>query len=208
MRRFWSSIGCLGLGLAVFASGCGSDGLVGVNSGDELTPGEIQALFNELGTAFAGLDFGAAPLQAGGGAATVPIDENFSQSAPCESGSISVSGSVEGQVDDQTFEADLHVDFTMGFNSCVVSSDVTTVTLNNPPGIEFTGDFVIGQTEFSISGHESGGFDFVTSDGREGSCAIDLTFSASFDSSGGASTSTVSGSVCGVDASSFDPLGT
>lgn len=208
MRKLSATLGCLALGFVVLASGCGSDGLTGVNSGDELNSAEIQALFSTLGGAFMGLGLGAQPAEAGGGAATIPIDENFNQSVPCESGSISMSGSVKGQIDDQTYEADLNIGFTLGFNACAVSSDVTTVTVSNPPGIEFSGDFVMGQTSFSIGGHESGGFDFVTSDDRSGSCAIDVTFDASYDSESGVSTSTVSGSVCGVDASSFDPIGT
>ena len=58
----------------------------------------------------------------------------------------------------------------------------------------------------TMDGTESGGFSYTSSDGRTGSCAIDVTYSVVI--SGEASSSTVTGTICGMSAAEFQTLGT
>jgi len=202
----------LAAGLVILLAGCGGDeALVGVNSGDELSDVEIQDLFNQLGTTIGGIGDPTphvvaaqeGPTRAPAG--TINIDQSVSETVACEAGNIGVSGKVEGSVDDETFESDLALQITMNFNGCAVSSETNTITLSNPPGLRYDLDFLMGQTSFSTSGTQTGGFNFVTSDGRQGSCAIDLDFDVSYDMDGGNYSSTVTGEVCGRSAAGFEP---
>ncbi len=194
---------------ALFAA-CGGDP-TGTNSGDELADDEIQALFNELAASFAVIDAGAPALSLWAGApyaapqaAPVPLNASFSQSVGCESGTISIDGSVDGQIDDETFEGSMSMDFTWDFHSCAITtSGGTTITVDGAPQIDFAGDFTFGQTEFSASGTETGGFSFTASDGRAGSCAIDLSFESSVNTGTNTVSNSVSGTVCGRSADSF-----
>jgi hypothetical protein len=194
--------------LVLFVTACGSDSIVGVNEGDELTDAEIQALFNEMSGALGALGLGLAPPAAEGmslaPAANVPINESFSESAPCQSGSVGLSGSVSGNIDDQTFEGDLTLDFTVDFNACLVNSTSGTFTVNGAPSIRFEADFLFSQTALSVNGTQKGGFSFTTSDQRTGSCAIDVSFDVSVNQGTSTATSVVSGTVCGKDASAFE----
>lgn len=97
--------------------------------------------------------------------------------APAASGpartTISVNESFSGT-------APCAVDGTMDANGCVVSTESRTVTLD------------------VISGSETGGIAFTSSDGRAGSCAFDVQFSGSFSQSTESGSSSVSGTVCGT----------
>jgi hypothetical protein len=58
-----------------------------------------------------------------------------------------------------------------------------------------------------------GGFSFTSSDGRSGSCAVDVTFSDSMDLGGlveidAPSNATTTGTICGLNASGFPSIGT
>ena len=201
----------LAVGLIVVMAGCGGDSnLVGVDSGDPLTDAEVQALFNELGQAIGSIGAAAqqvvsaqdGPMRAPAG--TISINRSIDESAACESGTLGVKGRVEGTVDDETFETDMTMDFTLNFNSCMVSTETGSITLDNPPGIAYILDMDMGQESYSISGSQKGGFSFTTSDDRMGSCSIDLTFDVSYDSGTGQS-NVVSGTVCGRSAEGFQP---
>ena len=201
----------LAVGLMVAIAGCGGDSnLVGVDSGDPLTDTEIQALFNELGQAISSIGAAAqhvvsaqdGPARAPAG--TISINQSIDESAACESGTLGVKGRIEGTVDDETFETDMTMDFALNFNSCMVSTEAGSITLDNPPGIAYELDMDMGQEAYSISGSQKGGFSFTTSDDRMGSCSIDLTFDVSYDSGTGQS-NVVSGTVCGRSAEGFQP---
>ncbi len=137
-------------------------------------------------------------------AGTISINQSIDESAACEAGTLGVKGRVEGTVDDETFETDMTMDFTLNFNSCMVSTEAGSITLDNPPGIAYILDMDMGQESYSISGSQKGGFSFTTSDDRMGSCSIDLTFDVSYDSGTGQS-NVVSGTVCGRSAEGFQP---
>jgi len=201
----------LAVGLMVAIAGCGGDSnLVGVDSGDPLTDAEIQTLFNELGQAIGSIGAAAqqvvsaqdGPMRAP--AAEIPVNQSINETAACDAGTLGVRGSVEGTIDDETFETNMTMDFTLNFNSCMVSNEAGSITLDNPPGIAYYLDMDMGQEAYAISGSQKGGFSFTTSDDRMGSCAIDLTFDVSYDSGTGQS-NMVTGTVCGRSAEGFQP---
>lgn len=194
--------------LVLLSAGCGSDSIgLGVDSGDPLTDTEIQALLNELGNAIG--DIGAAHMTApidGPQLAEIHVSESVDVTAPCQSaGTISIDGDVEGTVDDQTFESDLSLLLTLDFQGCAVPVETNTITVNGPPGLQYDIDFLIGQEDFSVSGTLKGGFSFSTTDLREGSCAVNLSFSASYSSGGSSLSSSVTGTVCARSGDAFEP---
>ena len=211
MRKSFKSVARLSTGLLLMAA-CSGDP-TGTNSGDPLTAGEIQALFNELGASFSQINAvpalalqGDAPtwaaLQSAGDPVSVNVDIN--QSVPCEQGTISINGSVDGSIDTETFLGTITMDFVWNFNECMVSTETTSFTVNGDPNIALEADFVFGENEFTTSGTEKGGFSFTVSDGRSGSCAIDLAFNTSVNTETNAISSTVSGTVCGQSADAFN----
>lgn len=208
MRLRTTILSTFALGLTLGVTACGSDPL-GVNAGDQLDAAEIQSVLDAMSAAFAGGSTLSGPAAGSGpssGPAAVPIDQSFDLSAACEAGTVGLSGSVKGQVDDQTLEGTLSMQLTWRLNDCVVSSETTSFTVNHDPEIKFTGDFDFSQDEISISGTEKGGFRFAATDGRTGSCAIDLTFSATYNAAAQSATNTVSGTICGLSADQFVPL--
>jgi len=211
MKRYVRFISGLAAPVALFMAACGGDP-VGVNSGDELTNAEIQALLNAWGAAVGDVSPSASVVAAQDGIQMVQIDvdQSVSVTAPCQtSGEIGFDGSVNGWVDDETFEADFTMGVSMDFAACTVPVEAITITLDptddNPDDdsdIAFEADFLLGQTSFSINGTQVGGFSFTTSDGRDGSCAINLEFSASY-TEGQSASSSVSGEICGRSGSAF-----
>ncbi len=196
------------LGLVAFLAACGSDTPTGVNSGDQLTDAEIQALLTALGDVFDQTGGGVvASRQAGLAAAPadrITVEESFDVSVPCQSGSVGVDGSVDGWVDDVTFEAELNMAFNWTFNACLVPTETVTITVSGEdPSIALDMDFVLTEDEISLSGTLDGGFSFTTSDERTGSCLIDVTSSASYNGTTQTATASSSGTVCGVTASRF-----
>ena len=189
--------------LAVMVSSlaaCNDDPL-GVNSGDAMTPAEIQAVFSAISETFSTL--GVAPAAAGGPArAIISVSESFSESAPCEvDGSVAAEGSVSGTVDDETFLLDLNFRLRLTPNGCVVTTETNTVTLDGAPYVQLDMDFQLTDTQIVAIGTQTGGIAFTTSDGRSGSCAFEVTFNVTADLEGQAGSSSVSGAVCGVSAS-------
>lgn len=211
MRKSFKSVARMSAGLLLMAA-CSGDP-TGTNAGDPLTPAEIQALFNELGASFSQINAvpalalqGDAPawaaLQSAGDPISVNVDLN--QTVPCEQGTIGINGSVNGSIDSETFQGTVSMDFEWTFNDCLVGAEEVTLTVNGDPSIALKADFVFGENEFTTSGTEKGGFSFTVSDGRSGSCAIDLAFETSVNTETNAISATVSGSVCGQSAEEFN----
>lgn len=206
MRKMSSSFIGLATALALTVAACGDDP-TGVNSGDELSSVEVAAVIAAFGSAFDSV--GAAAQQASGAAAApaaVSFNESFDLSFPCESGDIEVSGSTSGNVDEETFDYDFTVDVSWDPNGCVVSDDINTFTVDGAPSIVVALEMSSTQDVLTISGTETGGFSYTSSDGRFGSCAFDVTFSVVTGQTG--IDSTVTGTICGLDAATFETLGT
>ncbi len=202
MRKISSSFIGLTTALALTIVACGDDP-TGVNSGAELTSAEVAAVIAALGTAFdsVGVSAAAAPAQT-----PIVVNQSFDVSVPCESGTLRVSGSIAGSVDDVTFDSDITTTVSWDPNACVVSDGTNTFTVDGAPHIDLVLNLTSTQDALTLSGTETGGFSFTSSDGRSGSCTLDVTFSILTDSTG--ITSTVTGTICGLDASAIQTLGT
>jgi len=200
-----NSVG-LATGLALLVSACGGD-VTGVTSGDELSSEEVAIVMTALASVLDGAGVQAGQVAAAGPAlAAINIDENFNETVACDSGDVKVSGSMDGTVDDETFAMDATMEVAWEPNGCVVSDEVNTFTVDGAPEIRLTLDMVTTEQSVSLSGTETGGFSFTSSDGRAGSCAIDVTFEiVTTDSS---LSNTVTGTVCGLEADAFVTLGT
>lgn len=203
MRRYASA-----LFTAVAVAACGG-GPTGVNEGDPLELEEIQALFDELSAAF--VQAGVGPTQSRRYdlpemqvlTSSVPIDASIDISVPCTGGTITLDGSVDGDIDDETFEGDMSMEFTWGINDCDVTTETTTFTVTGE--IAFEGDFTFTESLVTMSGREQGGISFTADDGRSGSCAFDVSFEASISDTSGSYE--VTGQVCGRDVSDLEPFG-
>ena len=191
--------------LALTIVGCG-DGITGVDSGDVLTANEVAAVVAAFGSALesAGVSTGTQGA-AGPAQAPISLNQSFDVSVECESGTFDVSGSVAGSIDDETFDLDLSMNVRWQPNECVIGAGENTVTLDGAPRVELALEMTSSQEVVTLSGRETGGFGFTTSDGRIGSCAFDVTFSIVSD--GPAESNAVTGTVCKLDASSFDTFG-
>ena len=205
MRKISRNFTGLTTAVALMVAGCSGD-IVGVDSGDVLTSTEVAAVVAALVAALE--TAGAGPVAApGAGPALVPIDvgTNFNVTAPCESGDINVSGSLDGTVDDETFAMDVTMDVSWNPNGCVVGDGLNTFTLNGAPEIALHLDWTSSQETVSLSGTETGGFSYTSSDGRTGSCALNVTYSIVTTAT--SVDATVTGSVCGLSADGFETLG-
>ena len=203
MQRYQKSMYGLAAGLALTLAACSGDP-VGVNSGDELTDTEIQAIFNALGDAIGGIDASAhrvAPLD-GIQMADIDVSQDISVSSQCNlGGEISVDGSVDGTVNDETFASDIEMEVGVQFDACGLETDQNTVSVDG--GIDYYAHVVLSDGSFSADGTQEGGFSFTTDDGRTGSCAIDIDFSASY-TEGESVQSSITGTVCGRSADQFN----
>ena len=200
MRKMSTSLIGLTTALTLTVAACGDD-LTGVTSGDELTSTEVAAVLAALGSAFESAGAQAAPSQA-----PIAVNTNFDVSVPCESGTLDVSGSISGTVDDVTFDTDVTTTVRWEPNACVVSDETNTFTVDGAPHVDLTLDLTTTQDVVTVSGTETGGFSFTSSDGRTGSCSIDVTFSIVTTAT--SVDATVTGTICGLSASGFDTLGT
>ncbi len=196
------------------AAACGGSP-TGTNSGDPLTEQEIQAVLDALGGSLGGVTsasvVSANVLDSGGpnlSTAAEPINVNLDVTVPCQSGgNIGLDGSMNGDVDTQTGEGSVDVDFKWIINGCVVPTQSTTVTVQGDPHIQFAATFTFSQDSFSMDGTQAGGFSFTTGDGRSGSCAIDLSFQSSVNYTTNAVTGSFNGTICGISGSGFQTFG-
>ena len=140
--------------------------------------------------------------------ALTPIDvsESFDVSVPCESGTLKVSGSIDGTIDNETFATDLTTTVRWEPNACVVNNETTTFTVDGAPRVDLVLDLTTTDESVTVSGTETGGFSFTSSDGRTGSCALDVSFSIV--TTGTSVNANVSGAICGLEAEGFETLGT
>ena len=196
------------LTILLSVSACGSDSPAGI-TGDALNAAETQQL---VGAFFAVLELIDIPLLETAPAAVARpaatpygelYDDQVGGVTECEGGgSASVEGLITGDVDQEAGTAALSMTATADFAGCVVPGETTTFTLNGDPDIGLTSDLNISPSAISIDIDTDGYVAFETDDGRSGSCRLNFGVSASATSSG--IQETLSGTVCGVNASSLD----
>ena len=105
--------------------------------------------------------------------------------------------SVSGDIDDGAETGTVSFDVTETLTNCMISTqgDGTVFTVNTSPPVRMTGDFSFSPTLLTAELNFSGGFAFTTSDGRAGTCAIDISRKSSVTTTEG--NEVVSGTVCG-----------
>jgi hypothetical protein len=199
-------------GVTLLLMSCGDP--TGTTSGDELSDAEVQAILSELAGSLGGIAGVPAlarhapdPLGALLQVRAVPVKADFDETAPCQEGNIGIKGSVDGDVDQEAQTGSFSFRVTWTINDCVVTVQETDFTVNDDPPIVFDADFTLDENSLYTKGTEKGGFRFTGSDGRQGTCGINMSFEISVTLSGGAATSKTSGTVCGRNADSFIAYG-
>ncbi|NNM32522.1 MAG: hypothetical protein HKO53_05630 [Gemmatimonadetes bacterium] len=185
---------------------CGDDGPTAVQ-GDPLSQEEVQAVFAALSGAFSQVGVPSASPAMDGvpqpSAAPVAVDETFDFTSPCEvSGDLTAVGAVSGTVDDETYDSDLTYQLAITPSGCTVPHGGNTLTVDGNPSVAIAMDMEFTETLFAVAGSYTGGLSYSTSDGRAGSCSINLNFDISANANGGGEQS-ISGQVCGVAGSHF-----
>lgn len=142
----------------------------------------------------------------GGGAglqpAAVPFSQSFDETVACPGGgSIGVSGTLSGDIDDQGGTGTVSMEVRQVHSSCTAtaSSNGSVWTFDGAPGVDQDFDWTVSETQVAMSGTQRGTIAF--SGPASGTCAIDLSFDFSVDATGRNLNGSVSGSVCGVDVS-------
>jgi hypothetical protein len=194
-------------GLALSLAACGGDGPT-ANSGDELSEAEMNEIAAEMFDGLAGLisgdfDIHRSTLLPPGlslslSRLSVPINISIDESGPCEGGgTVSLEGSVDGDVDDESGAGELHLDVTQTVDGCDVVGELHTYTVTTEPNLHLTGDFESdGGDTFSASMNLVGGFAFIVDDGREGTCGVDVTVTVEVE--GQNFSASAQGTICGI----------
>lgn len=184
---------CLAAGIALLAACTDS-----TSTGDVLDAQEAADIAEELldatfdamaSSTTAGSPLGSAPLKA------VPVTFPISHTESCEgSGSISVSGSISGDID-QNGSGSLSLSITETVTDCRITKNLKEFVVSSDPTLQMTGDFTFtnGQPSGVQSLSFSGSFTWTSGDGRSGGCGMNLT--VTFDPT--TATGSMTGDVCG-----------
>lgn len=133
-------------------------------------------------------------------AAAGPItwERSFTETRPCPAGGTrTTSGTSKGTIDSETHSGTVEVSHTLSMDDCARTRDSVTITVNTDPAIVMAGTVII-EAGHRASGSftKTGTFLWTTSDGRSGSCEVNLTITWGAD--GG---HTVTGTMCGKEIS-------
>ncbi len=187
-------------GVALLAPAC-SD-----LSGPNHTLTDAEAAFLAEQMAGASLDgvsqsMAGSPGMAGAPAAApaagpITWERTFTMTRPCPAGgTVTTSGSNKGTIDSDTHSGTIEVSHILAMADCAHTRDSVTITVNTDPDITMTGTVNI-EAGHRASGSftKQGTFLWSTSDGRSGSCEVNLTITWNGDGS-----HTMTGTVCGRD---------
>jgi hypothetical protein len=179
------------------------------SSGDPLTPEEAGVLAgNIVGQSFpgfGGVEAAPAAAPAVGAAPADRITITISESGSCDGGgTATVAGSLVADVNQEARTGTLEYDFTLAPSGCVVMTEGgKTFTLTGDPNLKGEGKLNWSQTSFEGALKYSGKFSWVSSDGREGVCGVDLEANFDFNTgdTGSNASASLSGTVCGASIS-------
>jgi hypothetical protein len=190
--------------LALLTAACG-DGPTST-SGDPLSEAEVQEIAGDIFEGVGEMISGSfspqrsALLPAGlhlNIAAPVPFDISIDESGPCGGeGTASVTGSIQGSVDDETGAGNLEFDVTQNATNCVIVGATHSYTVSGEPNLHLTGSFESDGETFGGSFSLVGGLAFTVDDGRGGTCGIDVTLTVNATQT--SFSGTYSGTMCGV----------
>jgi|GEM_PF-586172 len=129
-------------------------------------------------------------------AGTITWERNFTMTRPCSAGgTVTTSGSNKGSINMDARTGTIEISHTLAMTDCASRRDTVTITVNTSPNITMNGTVNIESGHRSTgSFSKQGTFLWQTSDGRSGSCQVDLTITWNADG-----THTMSGTVCGRD---------
>ncbi len=193
---------------ALALAACGKDA-TSPTASTQLKPDEAQALALSMaasGDAYSGAV--SAPdvvtLSTLSGATTIgPI--TFTQSHPCpKGGTVTPDVTITGSVDLTARSLSMEVKGTETPKDCAYPVKAVTVTVNGNPNLAIDAKLAIvaGVPSGAQTFTEKGGFTWKTSDGRSGTCAVDITSSADF----AKNLRTVSGTFCNQTLNISGPL--
>lgn len=141
---------------------------------------------------------GAPAMTDAPGAGPITWERTFTETHPCPAGgTVTTSGTNKGTIDSETHSGTVEVSHTLDMDECARVRNDVTITVSTNPAITMTGTVTIEaghRTAGSFT--KTGTFLWTTSDGRSGSCEVDLTITWAADG-----THTVTGTVCGKEIS-------
>lgn len=199
MRRMLKYLGPLA-GLALLTAAC-SDTL---GTGDPLSSEDAVEVADFMAaSAIDGYDaigtMGPSP-EAGGPMTSsgFTFTKSFTLTRSCPAGgSLTVAGTVNGELDQETRSGTINVEKTIALNECARSRGEHTLTLNTAEDAPISVEGVIEvQSGHHVSGSftKQGSFTWSKSNGDSGSCELDLAITWSRD--GNTFTHTVTGTIC------------
>ncbi len=171
---------------------------------DALTDEDVAFLADEvMADAFHGLGSAVSFSLAGRwlDAVTEPINRSAGYTRACpEGGTISVTGSVSGTLD-ETGSGVMSVERTLILTDCVRSRGEVTFTINTDPSIVLAGEVAV-ENRIRTGGvfTKTGAFEWEADNGRSGRCEIDLAITWSSDGS-----KSVVGTFCGREVNRSRP---
>ena len=187
---------------ALFAAGCEKNATAPVEGtlasadaamlAEELDAITGVALSTQIGSFML---FASAP----GNAAPLPVDRSFTTTRQCPGGgSVTVAGTTKGEMDRATRSLSLETNATRTENACAIPTrraGGATLTLTGNPNVAIRAVHKVANGEPSgpQTVTQKGAFRWSSSDGRSGSCTVDLTSTLDFASQ----TYSVKGTLCG-----------
>ncbi len=142
------------------------------------------------------------PPSADAGPVAADFDVEIDLTVQCPvAGSLDISGSLDGTVDEQTGDLAFDYELTQVHASCVVRSDDGSVELriDGEPGTTLAYSISASEGAYDASGTLEGGVRYTSGD-RSSVCTADLAWSGSGEVDGSGSFS-LSGSICGTSVS-------
>lgn len=144
-----------------------------------------------------GISFSLASSGSAGAAVPVPVSRTFTRTHDCpRGGQVTVAGTMTGEGDRETRTLTTETNVVKTHVSCAVGRrNGVTITTNGDPNIvlKATRKVVAGKPSGPQTLSQKGAFTYATSDGRSGSCAIDVV--STFDPA--TRTHTLKGVSCG-----------
>lgn len=187
-----------GVALAALAACSDSTGF----SGDQLTTDEAALLTDDMvataldgvNAEFIALNFNVAG-PAASAAAVVDFTHTMTRTVDCPAGGTrALAGSMSGTRDSDTHSGTIHVEKTLTLTDCARLHGDVTITVNTDPPLTFQGTITIENGVRSGEFSKTGTFHWETSNGRSGSCEVNLSIVYNADHTG-----SVTGTVCGRD---------
>jgi len=162
----------------ILALGACSGDSITETTGDRLAADEALAVLAEVSEILGGAILG---VSAPPPSSAVPVSETFSTSQSCPlGGSVSLSGRISGDVDPSGDSGDFNIDFIETIDRCGVRHETTQFVVDGDPDLKYSGrlSIRIAGSAFTWNGTLDlrGGFSWVASDGRSGSCGVAVTY--------------------------------